>query len=72
MSNALFCLQSIIDCMTATHLPSTLVKCLYLFFDLPTHEADPAYTVSDEEKDMLQKVFVQVKSFGFGHHKKLL
>lgn len=28
--------QNIVDCMTSVHLPSTLVRCLYLFFDLPT------------------------------------
>jgi hypothetical protein len=27
--------QALIDCMTTASLPSTLVKCLYLFFDLP-------------------------------------
>ncbi|XP_039272900.2 WD repeat and FYVE domain-containing protein 3-like [Styela clava] len=27
--------QNVVDCMTTMHLPSTLVKCLYLFFDLP-------------------------------------
>ncbi|CAK8696786.1 unnamed protein product [Clavelina lepadiformis] len=30
--------QSIVDCMTTMHLPSTLVKCLYIFFDLPADE----------------------------------
>ena len=46
--------------MTAAHLPSTLVKCLYLFFDLPSPESDISHTVSDEGKDLLQKIFVQV------------
>lgn len=57
--------------MTAASLPSTLVKCLYLFFDLPEYEspttnaADQAdnnttdFSVS-ERRILLQKVFVQV------------
>ena len=32
--------SSLIDCMTAASLPSTLVKCLYLFFDLPEVSTD--------------------------------
>ena len=49
--------------MTATHLPSTLVKCLYLFFDLPSHEYDRSFTVSVQAEEMLQKIFVQVSFF---------
>lgn len=59
--------------MTAASLPSTLVKCLYLFFDLPEYESPPAdvSTVptdneatefsASERRILLQKVFVQVK-----------
>ena len=30
-----FVFQKTVDCMTTMSVPSTLVKCLYLFFDLP-------------------------------------
>lgn len=51
--------------MTAAAVPSTLVKCLYLFFDLPAVEDDPPCdTPSDfnafERRTLLQKVFVQL------------
>ena len=52
--------------MTAASLPSTCVKCLYLFFDLPpvptTEEPDnPESEFSSQERRvLLQKVFVQV------------
>ena len=56
---------SLIDCMTAASLPSTLVKCLYLFFDLPdVQNADVLLPGSEfsprERRVLLQKVFVQV------------
>lgn len=59
---------SLIQVMTAAAVPSTLVKCLYLFFDLPQVEDDepPAdgVNVSDfnahERRTLLQKVFVQL------------
>ena len=67
---------SLVDCMTAASLPSTLVKCLYLFFDLPqvgTSDDDAsaaATTAQDgaaassfsahERRVLLQKIFVQV------------
>lgn len=48
-------------------VPSTLVKCLYLFFDLPemnAEEADVADVDSEftprERRILLQKIFVQV------------
>ena len=61
---------SLVDCMTAASLPSTMVKCLYLFFDLPdvlelgspddaTLSPDCDFT-SQERRVLLQKVFVQV------------
>ncbi|GBP47766.1 WD repeat and FYVE domain-containing protein 3 [Eumeta japonica] len=59
--------QSLIQVMTTTSIPSTLVKCLYLFFDLPEipdSEADVQDGNSDftprERRILLQKVFVQV------------
>lgn len=57
--------QALIDCMTAASLPSTLVKCLYLFFDLPVlqnpdqQEAGCEFS-PHERRVLLQKVFVQV------------
>ncbi|XP_037812431.1 WD repeat and FYVE domain-containing protein 3 isoform X2 [Lucilia sericata] len=56
---------SLIQVMTAAAVPSTLVKCLYLFFDLPAVEDDsPSETPSDfnafERRTLLQKVFVQL------------
>lgn len=56
---------SLIDCMTAASLPSTLVKCLYLFFDLPpidnpdVHQPGCEFTPR-EQRVLLQKVFTQV------------
>lgn len=53
--------------MTTAAIPSTLVKCLYLFFDLPEipdSEADVQDANSDftprERRILLQKIFVQV------------
>ena len=56
---------SLIDCMTAASLPSTLVKCLYLFFDLPDVQnpdlLEQGCQFSPKERRvLLQKVFVQV------------
>jgi len=57
--------QNLVDTMTAASVPSTLVKCLYLFFDLP--EVQPPETkgpASDfspmERRLLLQKIFVQL------------
>ncbi|XP_073949629.1 WD repeat and FYVE domain containing 3 bchs isoform X5 [Choristoneura fumiferana] len=59
--------QSLIQVMTTAAIPSTLVKCLYLFFDLPEipeAEADAQDGISDftprERRILLQKIFVQV------------
>ncbi|XP_013179018.1 PREDICTED: WD repeat and FYVE domain-containing protein 3 isoform X1 [Papilio xuthus] len=59
--------QSLIQVMTTAAIPSTLVKCLYLFFDLPEipdSEADIQDVNSDftprERRILLQKIFVQV------------
>jgi hypothetical protein len=51
--------------MTSVSVPSTLVKCLYLFFDLPEIEnPDTAENGSEftprERRILLQKIFVQV------------
>lgn len=53
--------------MSEASVPSTLVKCLYLFFDLPEmseQEANSKDSNSDftpkERRILLQKIFVQV------------
>ncbi|XP_073985786.1 WD repeat and FYVE domain containing 3 bchs [Rhodnius prolixus] len=56
---------ALVQVMTTVSLPSTLVKCLYLFFDLPEMSDD---SVSEAESEfsprerriLLQKIFVQV------------
>nr|XP_018916724.1 PREDICTED: WD repeat and FYVE domain-containing protein 3 [Bemisia tabaci] len=56
----------LIQVMTSVALPSTLVKCLYLFFDLPEMESDCDVREKDSEftpkerRILLQKIFVQV------------
>lgn len=56
---------SLIQVMTSVLLPSTLVKCLYLFFDLP-EMTDPDTPLNNseftprEKRILLQKIFVQV------------
>ncbi|GFN82004.1 WD repeat and fyve domain-containing protein 3, partial [Plakobranchus ocellatus] len=57
--------NTLIDCMTAASLPSTLVKCLYLFFDLPpVIDGDQLKEGCEftpmEKRILLQKVFVQI------------
>ncbi|XP_034186854.1 WD repeat and FYVE domain containing 3 bchs isoform X3 [Osmia lignaria lignaria] len=58
---------SLIQAMTTASVPSTLVKCLYLFFDLPEmidEEADITDANSDftpkQRRILLQKIFVQL------------
>lgn len=54
--------------MTSISVPSTLVKCLYLFFDLPAMEDRDADEDNNphceftpkERRILLQKIFVQV------------
>ena len=58
--------DSLIDSMTVASLPSTLVKCLYLFFDLPDiYQPDTLQPGCEftprESRVLLQKVFVQVR-----------
>lgn len=55
--------------MTSLSVPSTLVKCLYLFFDLPEmKDADAAEPGNEfnprERRILLQKIFVQVCTYG--------
>lgn len=59
--------QIILQVMSEVSVPSTLVKCLYLFFDLPEmsdQEANNKDVNSDftpkERRILLQKIFVQV------------
>jgi hypothetical protein len=57
--------MSLIDCMTAASLPSTLVKCLYLFFDLPPLRYEDRLEegcqfTPRERRVLLQKVVAQV------------
>ncbi|KAK2725772.1 hypothetical protein QYM36_000305, partial [Artemia franciscana] len=57
--------ETIIQVMSAAALPSTLVKCLYLFFDLPdTVNGDTIEPGNDfspkETRILLQKVFSQI------------
>ncbi|XP_029115173.1 WD repeat and FYVE domain-containing protein 3 isoform X3 [Scleropages formosus] len=51
--------QKTVDCMTAMSVPSTLVKCLYLFFDLPRLAEDAELPLT-ERRALLQEVFVQI------------
>ena len=56
--------DTLIDSMTVSSLPSTLVKCLYLFFDLPDIEQPDTLLPGSEftpreSRVLLQKVFVQ-------------
>lgn len=59
--------------MTTISVPSTLVKCLYLFFDLPEAEENESDEDNNphseftpkERRILLQKIFVQVFFFVF-------
>ncbi|XP_066568174.1 WD repeat and FYVE domain-containing protein 3 isoform X2 [Amia ocellicauda] len=56
--------QKTVDCMTTMSVPSTLVKCLYLFFDLPHVPEAPGAAQTElplaDRRSLLQKVFVQI------------
>lgn len=58
--------SSLIQVMTTASVPSTLVKCLYLFFDLPeipsdrADENDGSEFTPRERRILLQKIFVQL------------
>ena len=53
--------------MTCASVPSTLVKCLYLFFDLPLlpEEKDKSevHFTQKERRILLQKILIQVREF---------
>jgi hypothetical protein len=57
--------NSLMDKYAQASLPSTFVKCLYLFFDLPeistTHSNNETITPR-EKRILLQQIFFQVKS----------
>jgi hypothetical protein len=64
------CVWELLQVMTSVSVPSTLVKCLYLFFDLPEIEnPDTAENGSEftprERRILLQKIFVQVNKHFF-------
>uniref|UniRef100_A0A8K9UQS2 WD repeat and FYVE domain containing 3 n=1 Tax=Oncorhynchus mykiss TaxID=8022 RepID=A0A8K9UQS2_ONCMY len=59
--------QKTVDCMTTMSVPSTLVKCLYLFFDLPHMAEAPGASQTQtselpqaDRRALLQKVFAQI------------
>lgn len=59
--------QSVIQTMTSASVPSTLVKCLYLFFDLPDITDEEENQPNEgcdftprERRILLQKIFVQL------------
>ena len=65
--------QALIDCMTAASLPSTIVKCLYLFFDLPDLQNPDDLEMGcefspRERRVLLQKMFVQVGIVTLNNH----
>lgn len=46
-------LQKTVDCMTTMSVPSTLVKCLYLFFDLPHMAEAPVAPTTQQQQQPL-------------------
>ena len=58
--------NSALQVMTNASVPSTLVKCLYLFFDLPAiddegEEESESEFSAKERRMLLQKMFIQVR-----------
>lgn len=58
----------LVQVMSEVSVPSTLVKCLYLFFDLPEMSEEDAnnrdvnsHFTPKERRILLQKIFVQVR-----------
>ncbi|XP_048589940.1 WD repeat and FYVE domain-containing protein 3-like [Nematostella vectensis] len=61
--NILACGESpVVECMVAASLPSTLVKCLCLFFELTPAVSVGEKSVEDQEDDrvLVQKIYTQV------------
>ncbi|XP_078381850.1 WD repeat and FYVE domain-containing protein 3-like isoform X3 [Oculina patagonica] len=52
----------VVECMVAASLPSNMVKCLYLFYDLPPVEKTNEKTAEEVQDDLLtiQKLYTQV------------
>lgn len=52
----------VVECMVAASLPSNMVKCLYLFYDLPPIEQTSDKSSEDMEDDAItiQKLYTQV------------
>lgn len=61
--------QKTVDCMTTMSVPSTLVKCLYLFFDLP-HMAEAP--VGPTPPPPPPPTATQEKTAGQGHNQQEL
>lgn len=62
--NLLLCLNllssghvSLIECMVAASLPSTLVKCMYIFLDLPQGESHTANCFQPTIKQVNAQIF---------------
>lgn len=52
----------VVECMVAASLPSNMVKCIYLFYDLPLPEKTKDKSVEElqDEGNIVQKVYGQV------------
>lgn len=52
----------VVECMVAASLPSNMVKCLYLFYDLPPLEGNNEKSIEDLRDDVstIQKLYTQV------------
>lgn len=59
--------QKTVDCMTTMSVPSTLVKCLYLFFDLPHMAEAPVGPTSQPPQPLPPPPPSQEKTPGQGH-----
>lgn len=54
--------RPVVECMVAASLPSNMVKCLYLFYELPQEHPRGNKTVEElqEERSIVQKLYCQV------------
>lgn len=52
----------VLECMVAANLPSTMVKCLWLFYELPPVKETSGKTIEDQLQDLeiVQKVYSQI------------